>query len=263
MSAPTRRVIGLEPDQPRYRVLIVEDDPGSRSILRQLLEQVEFDVIEGANGQEAVELYHSQKPDLIWMDIRLPAMDGFEATRKIRELQLKAQSSNPKVKEIEDRGQNTNSAFRIPHSEFKRVPIIALTASAFEEDRDKVLAAGCDDFVRKPFREKDIFEKMAQHLGVRYIYQDPATTIEEEGETPNLTAADLANLAAEWIADLHQAAKEGKAEQILELINRIQSDQPRLARALSHLVNNDQFMQLVEMTEQSQPIDVIKGKQDE
>ncbi len=125
------------------------------------------------------------------------------------------------------------------------------------------MAAGCDDFVRKPFREEDIFEKMAQHLGVRYIYQDPATTIEEEGETPNLTAADLANLAAEWIADLHQAAKEGKAEQILELINRIQSDQPRLARALSHLVNNDQFMQLVEMTEQSQPIDVIKGKQDE
>ena len=225
--------------------MIVEDDPGSRSTLRQVLEQVKFDVIEGEDGQEAVELYHSQNPDLIWMDIRLPVMDGLEATKRIRNSERAMQDGeeqNPKI---------------------NRTPIIALSASVFEEDREKVLAAGCDDFVRKPFREENIFEKMAQHMDVRYIYQDLATTIQEEGEAPNLTSADLTHLAAEWIAELHQAAKGGRVEQILELINQIQSNQPRLARALTELVNNDQFMQLVDLMEQSQPIDVIKGKQNE
>lgn len=245
MLAPTRRVIDLEPDQHRYRVLIVEDDPGSRSILRQLLEQVGFDVIEGADGREAVELYHSQKPDLIWMDIKLPVMNGLEATKRIRNSEQAMQDGEEQKSKI------------------VRTPIIALTASAFEEDREKVLAAGCDDFVRKPFLEKDIFEKMAQHLGVRYIYQDMTITIEEEDETLNLTAADLAHLAAEWIAELHLAAKGGRTERILKLINQIQSEQPRLACALTELVNNDQFMQLANLIEQLQPIDVIKGKQDE
>ena len=245
MPAPKRRVIGLEPDQPRYRILNVEDDPGSRSILRQLLEQVGFDVIEGADGQEAVELYHSQNPDLIWMDIRLPVTDGLEATQRIRNSERVMQDGEEQKSKID------------------RTPIIALSASVFEEDRENVLAAGCDDFVRKPFREEDIFQKMAQHLGVRYIYQDLTTRIGEEGEAPNITADDLTHLPAEWIAELQQAAKEGWTEKIFELIDQIQSDQPRLARALTELANNDQFMQLVNLMEQSQPFDIIKGKQDE
>jgi hypothetical protein len=125
-----------------------------------------------------------------------------------------------------------------------------------------VLAAGCNDFVRKPFREEDIFEKMAEHLGVRYVYQDLIKALEDEGETPNLTAADMAHMTTEWISKLHLAAKEGRSEQILEFINQIQPEQPGLARGLTELVNNDQFIQLVDLIEQSHSIDVVKGNQD-
>ncbi|MHC4457344.1 MAG: ATP-binding protein [Planctomycetota bacterium] len=86
-----RRVIGLEPDQPQYRILIVEDILDSRSLLREMLEQVGFSVNEAANGQEAVALFESWQPHLIWMDIRMPVMNGLEATRRIRVRELKAQ----------------------------------------------------------------------------------------------------------------------------------------------------------------------------
>ena len=136
-EAPIRRVGGLKPDQPMFNILIVEDNDYSRIVLRQLLEQVGFNVIEAKDGRQAVDQYKRMQPDLIWMDIRLPVMDGMEATRRIRELEP-----------IEDDSS-------------KHIPIIALTASVFEEDKDKVLRAGCDDFVRKPFHEEEIFDKMA------------------------------------------------------------------------------------------------------
>ena len=242
--AATRRVIGIEPGQPRYRILIVEDDPGSRSILRQLLEMVQFDVVEGANGQEAVDLYHSQKPDLIWMDVRLPVMNGFEATQRIRKSEQTKQGGVTQI------------------SSKDRIPIIALSASVFVEDQKKVLASGCNDFVHKPFQEEEIFEKMAQHLGVRYIYQDLTKTMGEEGEVPDNPAVDLAHLPAEWIAEMHQAAKAGRTDRILGLVKQIQSDQPRLARALTALANDDQFIPLVDLIEQSFLIDVVQGKHD-
>jgi signal transduction histidine kinase/DNA-binding NarL/FixJ family response regulator len=238
---PLRRVTGLEAGQPDYRILIVEDDPGSRTILRQFLEKVGFDVIEAAHGQEAVALYHSQKPDLIWMDIRLRVMDGLAATKIIRDSES----------DIE----------RKPRTQ--KTPIIALSASAFEQDRQKVLAEGCDDFVRKPFQEEDIFEKMAQHLGVRYIYQDPETTIEKEGGITNLAVADLSQLPPEWLGAMNQSARGGRINQIIELIKQIQPDHPRLSRILSELVNNDQFIPLVDLIERAQLIGVDQGNEDE
>ncbi|NJK39589.1 MAG: response regulator [Oscillatoriales cyanobacterium SM2_3_0] len=147
-------VMGLVPGQPDYRILVVDDRWENRQLLTRLLKMVGFQVQEAGNGQVAVDVWQQWQPHLIWMDMRMPVMDGYEATRMIR--------ASPQ-------GKST--------------VIIALTASAFEQDRGAVLAAGCNDFVRKPFRESIIFEKMAQYLGIRYRYA------EEPEENHGLTSA--------------------------------------------------------------------------
>jgi CheY-like chemotaxis protein len=161
-------------------ILIAEDDDNSRIVLRQLLEQVGFSVLEAKDGRQAVEIYKRMQPDLIWMDIRLPVMDGLEATRRVREIEHESQIQNPK-------------------SKINRIPIIALTASVFKEDKEKVLEAGCDDFIGKPFHEEEIFDKMAQYLEVRYIYEEQEKQNKERIVARAITHSDLAELTTDWI----------------------------------------------------------------
>ncbi|NJM27292.1 MAG: response regulator, partial [Pseudanabaena sp. RU_4_16] len=116
------RVVGLAPDLPQYRILIVDDKYENRQLLVKLLTPIGFEVKEAEHGQAAITMWENWSPHLIWMDMRMPVMDGYEAAR-----QIKAQ---PK-------GQAT--------------VIIALTASAFEEERAVVLSTGCNDFLPKPF----------------------------------------------------------------------------------------------------------------
>ena len=120
-------MIGLVPGQPQYRLLVVDDSRDNRILLQQMLDNAGFQVQTAENGQSAVEIYSSWHPHLIWMDIRMPGVDGYQATRIIKE------SNGPETK------------------------VIAVTASAFEEERARVLEAGCDDFLRKPFSESDIY----------------------------------------------------------------------------------------------------------
>ena len=161
---PPRKVIGLAPDQPVYRILIVEDHKVNRLLMVKMLTSLGFQVNEAANGQEAVDLWREWRPDLIWMDIQMPIMDGYEATRRIK-------------------GN-------------RQAPIIiALTASAFEEDRAMILSIGCDDFVSKPFRQNVIVDKLAQHLGVRYVYAE-AHDVAERQRQPTLSQSDSISATA-------------------------------------------------------------------
>jgi signal transduction histidine kinase/ActR/RegA family two-component response regulator len=132
----TRRVLGLEPGQPEYRILVVDDRDLNRRLLTKLLSPVGFQVREAENGQEAIAVWSSWEPHLIWMDMRMPVMNGYEATKQIKS-DLKGQAT----------------------------AIVALTASILEEEKAVVLGAGYDDFVRKPFREDAIWEKIAKYLG--------------------------------------------------------------------------------------------------
>ena len=159
---PHRQAIGLEAGQPTYRILVVEDKWANRQLMVRLLAPLGFEVREATNGQEAIALWQDWHPHLIWMDMRMPVMDGYEATREI-----KARSGD-------------------------RSPVIlALTANAFEEERLVALAIGCDDFIRKPCQEEVILEKMAEYLGVRYSYTDSTeTTIDLEPMTALSTSSE-------------------------------------------------------------------------
>ncbi len=231
VQQPSRQVIGLEAGEPNYRILIVEDKQENRRLLVELPAPVGFQVREATNGQEAIDFWKSWSPHLIWMDMRMPVMDGFETTKQIKT----ASSQAP--------------------------PVIALTGSAFEEDRIVALSTGCDDFVRKPFRAEVIFEKMVEHLGVRYLYgssQLHSPSIENSSlPQQSILPADelrkaLAMMPVEWVEQLHQAATKVNAKQIYKLIEQNPKTNVSLANALTHLVNNFCFEEIVLLTQQQQ-----------
>jgi signal transduction histidine kinase/DNA-binding NarL/FixJ family response regulator len=220
----TRQITGLETGQPPYRILVAEDKPENRQLLVELLAPVGFEVLEAANGQEAIAVWKRWSPHLIWMDLRMPVMDGYQATQ-----QIKAARSQAPI-------------------------IIALTGSAFEEERMVALAMGCDDFVRKPFRAETIFEKMAEFLGVRYLYAEVVggtPTVQTRDTLPStLNPSDLAVMPTEWIEQLHQAATRVNAKLILQLIEQIPPSHTHLTNALIYLVNHFCFEEIVELTHQ-------------
>jgi two-component system sensor histidine kinase/response regulator len=235
------RVLQLAPDQPTYRILVVDDRPEGRDLIAQLLGTVGFETRTATNGQEAVQQWQQWHPHLIWMDMRMPIMDGYEATRQIRE------------QEARGRGNSTQSVNPPLH---QPTVIIALTASAFEEQRASILAAGCDDFVRKPFREQVIFEKMAEYLGVQYAYEQKTDSqgIQEQtsrGDGKNLTSDDLAVMPADWVTQLHQASLEVDADRILQLIEQIPATHLALAEGLTDLVRRFCFDEILELSEEN------------
>jgi PAS domain S-box-containing protein len=228
-----RRVVELEPGQPHYRLLVVEDKRENRWLLVDLLQRVGFDVREAENGQAAIEIWQAWEPHLIWMDMRMPVMDGYEATRRIKDM---------------------------PNG--KQTIIIALTATAFEETRTNILTTGCDDFVSKPFRMDTIFAKVAEHLGVRYRYADmltgeatgranPSNPMPTSQKLSALTAKDLTIMPADWVIQLHQAAIKGSDEQILKLIEQIPATHSPLAHILADWANNFRFDKVIELVEQT------------
>ncbi len=230
-----RRVIGLEPGQPVYRLLVVEDELSNRELLVKFLQSVGastspaiagpgFEVRTATNGQEAIDMWETWQPHLIWMDMRLPVLDGYEATRRIKATL---------------QGQET--------------AVIALTASAFEEDRLAVLAAGCDDFVRKPFREGDIFEMMHKHLGVRYVYKETAVSprpsaVSTKSEVENLTS-EIQKLPAELLANLEQATIRIDMDMIDSLIEAIRKHDAAVADRLATLADDFRYEEILTLTQ--------------
>ncbi|HEY9633144.1 MAG TPA: response regulator [Coleofasciculaceae cyanobacterium] len=207
----TGRVISLAPDSQEYRILVVEDKRTNRLLLVKLLTAVGFQVHEAENGQEAVALWESWEPHLILMDMRMPVMDGYEATKQIKS-----------------------------HLQGHETVIIALTASAFEEQRTAILSVGCNDFIRKPFQENILFEKIALYLGVRYLYEakEPSPLIQRSTSPSALTKELLSVMPTEWVQQLYHAAISMDDQLIVELIQQIPQTQITLANTLMDLVDN-------------------------
>lgn len=197
------RVIGLAAEQPAHRLLIVEDQADSRLLLVGLLSAVGFQVQTANNGREAIAIWQDWHPHLIWMDMRMPIMNGHEATKAIRAL---------------PGGQATI--------------IIALSASSFIEDHDQILADGCNDFICKPYRQDEIFDALARHLRVRFVYENGVAS---QGQAAPL---DFSGLPISWLLQLQKAALEADAEKIHELARQISRTHPIIAERTIHLSAN-------------------------
>ena len=216
ISAPSQRgrVIGLAEGEPHRRLLIAEDQSKNRLLLRQLLEPVGFELREALNGEEAVALFEQWHPHLIWMDIRMPVMDGLEATRRIKATEAGAQ-----------------------------VKIVAVTAHALEEERRVILAAGCDDFIRKPYKDAEIFDVLRKHLGIRFVYEEekPPTAVMK------LDAAALVDLPAELRNALEQALVRIDSEEVSRAIEAIRPQNSSLAAALAAEANDLQYGRILQL----------------
>ena len=264
IAKPLRRVIGLEPDQEVYRLLVVDDSKENRLLLVKLLEPMGFEVREAENGVEGLTLWESWQPHLIWMDTRMPVMDGLEATRQIRTKERqKNRGTQTQTKRWEhgEREQVFSSNQRLSVSVLSNFPpttrIIALTASIFEEKRGEILATGFDDFVRKPFTEEVIFEKLAEYLGVRYIYEDlaPSTQPSRKGDrmgekSDSFFLSELAKMPKLWVKELYQAANVLNEDLVLDLIQEIFPENTSLAEALTDLFNDFRLDVIVHVTQQ-------------
>jgi PAS domain S-box-containing protein len=244
LQTPLQRVIGLAAEQPNYRLLVVEDNWENRQFLVQLLQSVGFEVQSATNGQEAINLWQSWAPHLIWMDMRMPVMDGYTATKQIRELEQKKLNHSRNIATNADVNDKRYTGISQP------TKIIALTASAFEDERTAILATGCDDFVSKPATETLLFEKIAEHLSVRYVYQtqtedrSPAEAIADHLLSPKA----LQVMPCEWIAQLQRAARIADEDLILELLDQIPPNESWLANALREIVSELRLDKLIELT---------------
>ncbi len=224
----TRRVVALEPGQPHYRILVVDDRVTNRQLVVKLLSDLGppvagFDLREATNGQEAIELWETWKPHLIWMDMRMPVMDGYEATKKIKQSSI----------------VNRQSSI-----------IIALTASSLEEERAAILDAGCDDYLYKPFREAEMFDLLHKHLGVRFVYEagEPSREEKKSEFEEVLRPEILAMLPADWLTAVHNAAERLQGRDIFNLLEQLTSEQDSVAQAIADLVENFKFEELAALT---------------
>ncbi|MDM8537063.1 transporter substrate-binding domain-containing protein [Desulfobacterales bacterium HSG17] len=217
-------VVAIEEDQPIFRLLVVEDNNDSRILLVKLLRTVGFEVREAVNGRDAIKMWDTWRPHLIWMDMRIPIIDGFQATKKIK--------NSPGGKET---------------------IIIALTASAFERDRYKVIEHGCNDFVRKPFKEYEIFAMIRKHLGVEFIYE---ATVDKKNNKPvmsdQMIQQAIAELPKELKNDFKIVVNRVDFDKAVVLLEEIQRENEDLANALLKTVNGYQFESLQKLFEEEE-----------
>ncbi len=219
MSSPVdqlnRVVVGLAEGQPQYRILITEDKLENRLLLQSILEPLGFEIREAFNGEEAVKQFRQWNPHLVWMDIRMPVMDGKEATKII-----KASENGAKTK------------------------VLALTAHALEDERIEILDAGCDELIRKPYRDTEIYSALARHLGVTFLYEDlspgPAP------DTPcKLDGDQLAEIPPELLKNLHTASlllDQSECQRTIELIRTQNLD---LGKELHCLVEDMRYGEIL------------------
>ena len=224
-----RHVVRLQPGQPACRVLIADDIEDNRQLLAQLLAPIGFEIQLATNGAEAVQEFEQWRPHLILMDFRMPVMDGQEAISRIREM-----------------------------AGGREVKIIAVTASAMDDNRQELMEVGADDFIGKPFREAELFQKIHIHVGVDYLYaEDPTATA--PGEAAELTRESLADWPPDLIHPMREAVITADLDQLLARIQEVEVRDPRIARGLRRLAEGFEYQKLLDLLSTEAPLESGKA----
>ena len=222
--APVGSVLGLPPEQQGRRILVVEDRPESSRLLCQVLEPLGFSMALAGDGAQAIACFAEAAPELILMDWNMPVMDGLEATRRIRLLPGGA-----------------------------AVPIVMLTASAFDEQRTETLAAGATDFMRKPLDETELYAMLERYLHLRFVRAGSAATLAGGAQAvPNLDELPAAVRGA-----LRQAAMELNSEKIEAALAGIADAYPLHVACVRRMVERFLFRELCALLDA--PGDLLAG----
>ena len=211
----TRRIIGLQPGSPPCRVLIVDDKKENRDLLAEIIGPVGFEIREAVDGELALAAAATWKPQVVLMDLRMPVMDGLEATRRLRA----------------DAGQAA-------------VKVIMITASAFAEDRRLSLAAGAHDFIAKPFRESELFEKIRLLTGIEYVYVTVGVAAGQNAE-PDPPGPKVI-LPADLAAAVRQAVQNGDLEAIEQAVVRVRELNPVAGEHFRQLADGFEYDRLLQ-----------------
>ncbi|MCU0523763.1 MAG: PAS domain S-box protein [Elainella sp. Prado103] len=256
-SNHAQSIVALAPNQPVFRILIAEDQLTNRKLVVELLTKLGFEVREAGDGQMAIEQWEQWSPHLILMDMRMPNLDGYEATRYIRQQERRI--------DIIDVDVQLNTSLIIPAEGEPRLSarlcnstvIIALTASAFEEERTNIFMAGCNGYIPKPFKSEELLTVIASYLGIDYLYAkltdeltagssaiDPLSNLIQP-----LQPIDLAVMPTEWRQEFQRAAAQLDVDRCGVLIQTIPTEYGQLIESLKALVNEFRFDRLVELTQ--------------
>lgn len=211
-------VVGVVKGQQKKKVLIVDDIIDNRNLLDMLLKSLNtpegeaepFEIRIAVNGQEAVEINKEWEPQLIFMDMRMPVMDGYQASKKIK--------------------SSAKGKFPI---------IIALTASVYEDEYRKVISSGCSDIIRKPFHDYEIFDILEKYLGIEFIYETEA--LKKVKTEDNTLSEKIGLLPEEIIHNLKKAVTELNVDQARTISLQISKTDKKLSALIVELIEEFRF----------------------
>jgi PAS domain S-box-containing protein len=210
-----KQVLGLEKGQKKIRILIVDDEPANRELLIEILTKTGFIVDEASNGIESIEKYKLNKPDIIFLDMGMPLMDGYEVVKKIKSL----------------KGH--------------QIPIIAVTASAFIENKTEILKIGVDGYIRKPYKIHEIFDTLKSFLGVRFSCKEENKKKIENTEKVDPESFDI--IPDDLVKNIVDTAKKLDLDHLLDLIDETEKISPASANYLRNLAKSFQYDELLKI----------------
>jgi signal transduction histidine kinase/CheY-like chemotaxis protein len=211
-----KRVISIDKRDKEYRILVVDDKTENLQVAVDLLRIVGFETNEAVNGAEAVKKFEEWDPDLILMDMRMPVMDGYEATRRIRST---------------EKGS--------------KIPIVALTASTFEEEKNEIKSLDMHGYIRKPFKESELFSTIAKILDITYLYDNETLSTQSKFLNDDIAIEEnIAKLPGSLVSDMATAVSVADLDQLIKLIKSIKPENSDLAQHLMTLARSYDYYQL-------------------
>ncbi|MHC9540676.1 MAG: PAS domain S-box protein [Vulcanimicrobiota bacterium] len=230
-DAFSENIVGLKPDTGPFRILAVDDNIDNLNLLQAILEPLGFQMKTAVNGLDGLNTFMEWSPHAVLMDMRMPVMDGYEAIRKIKST-LKGRVTL----------------------------VIALTASAFEEQKDRVMATGANDYLRKPFQREALLMKLRKVPGLQYVCEKYAGAGEGSGGAAIPTADEVAALPDDLVASMREAINMGNMTRLRNLVAEVEKISPRMATGLAVLVKDYDYDRLGELFAIKGDPDHGKGK---